>query len=73
MLIKYGINSPGFVKALEDMIKSLDVGPPGMANFTVGETLGFFIGGQGAMQNWWSDVGSQSSACSAMPIAAWRS
>jgi multiple sugar transport system substrate-binding protein len=58
--MKPRINSPGFVKALEDMVKSLEVGPPGMSNFTVGETLGFFIGGQGAMQNWWSDVGSQS-------------
>jgi multiple sugar transport system substrate-binding protein len=58
--MKPRINSPGFVKALEDMVKSLEVGPPGMANFTVGETLGFFIGGQGTMQNWWSDVGSQS-------------
>jgi multiple sugar transport system substrate-binding protein len=58
--MKPRINSPGFVRALEDMVKSLEVGPPGMANFTVGETLGFFIGGQGAMQNWWSDVGSQS-------------
>ena len=58
--MKPRINSPGFVKALEDMVKSLEVGPPGMSNFTVGETLGFFIGGQGAMENWWSDVGSQS-------------
>ena len=49
--MKPRINNPGFVRALEYMVKFSKLGPPGMANFTTADTYGLFIGGNGAMEN----------------------
>ena len=52
------INSPAFVRALEDMIAALEWAPPDQANADLLKTYGDFLAGTGTMAHWWSDIGS---------------
>jgi len=52
------INSPGFVRALEDMIAAVQWAPPDQGNADLLKTLGDFLAGTGSMTHWWSDIGS---------------
>ncbi|HEY8448353.1 MAG TPA: extracellular solute-binding protein [Thermomicrobiales bacterium] len=52
------INSPAFVRALEDMIAAVDAAPPDQVNADLLKTLGDFLAGTGTMVHWWADVGS---------------
>jgi multiple sugar transport system substrate-binding protein len=52
------INSPAFVRALDDMINALQWAPPDQANADLLKTLGDFLAGTGSMAHWWSDIGS---------------
>ena len=52
------INSPAFVKALEDMIAALGYAPPDQANADLLQNLDNFLAGTGTMCHWWADVGS---------------
>jgi multiple sugar transport system substrate-binding protein len=52
------INSPAFVRALDDMIAAVDWAPPDQTNADLLKTLGDFLAGYGSMAHWWADVGS---------------
>ena len=52
------INSPGFVRALEDMIAAVEWAPPDQTNADLLKTLGDFLAGSGSMAHWWADIGS---------------
>ncbi|MDQ3654315.1 MAG: extracellular solute-binding protein, partial [Chloroflexota bacterium] len=52
------INSPAFVRALEDMIAGLEWAPPDQQNADLLQNLGLFLAGTGTMCHWWADVGS---------------
>jgi multiple sugar transport system substrate-binding protein len=52
------INSPAFVRALEDMIAALPAAPPDQQNADLLKTLGDFLAGTGSMAHWWADIGS---------------
>jgi multiple sugar transport system substrate-binding protein len=52
------INSPAFVRALDDMIKAKAAAPPDYENSQLLKTLGDFLAGTGTMVHWWADVGS---------------
>jgi multiple sugar transport system substrate-binding protein len=52
------INSPAWVRALEDMVGALPYAPPDYVNADLLKTLDDFLAGTGAMAHWWADVGS---------------
>lgn len=52
------INSPAFVRALEDMVAALEFAPPDQQNADLLQNLGNFLAGSGTMSHWWADVGS---------------
>jgi len=51
------INDPGHVQALEDWIKMIEVGVPGMINMDSGEIRGVYAAGEAAMAIDWGDIG----------------
>ncbi|WP_205801957.1 extracellular solute-binding protein [Micromonospora thermarum] len=50
------INTPGFVRALEDMVKAKSTWPAGGANFGLGDEIFSFGGGQALMSYSWDDA-----------------
>ncbi len=52
------INSPAFVRALDDMIAAIPWAPPDQTNADLLKTLGDFLAGTGSMAHWWADIGS---------------
>lgn len=52
------INSPAFVRALQDMIDALEHAPPDQINADLVKTRADFWAGTGSMVHWWADVGS---------------
>ena len=52
------VNNPGWVKALEDYIKSLKLAPPGALNYSSGDTRQQFAGGKTSMNFDWGDTGT---------------
>ncbi|MFP1629284.1 extracellular solute-binding protein [Streptomyces sp. 5K101] len=50
------INTPGFVRALEDMVKAKSTWAPGGANFGLGDEILSFGGGQSVMSYSWDDA-----------------
>ena len=52
------INSPAFVRALQDMIDVVPVEPADQINADLLTTFAQMLGGQGAMTAWWGDIGS---------------
>ena len=52
------INNPGWVKALEDYIKSVEFSPPGALGFSSGDIRTAFAGGKVAMNFDWGDTGT---------------
>jgi multiple sugar transport system substrate-binding protein len=52
------INSPAFVRALEDMIAGIEFAPPDQQNADLLQNLSNFLAGTGTMCHWWADVGS---------------
>lgn len=56
--MKPRINSPAFVRALEDMIAALEFAPPDQQNADLLQNLDNFLAGTGTMCHWWADVGS---------------
>jgi len=52
------INSPAFVRALEEMVAGLEWAPPDQQNADLLQNLGNFLAGSGTMCHWWADVGS---------------
>lgn len=53
------VNSPAFVRALDDMIAAVPWAPPDQTNADLLKTLGDFLAGYGSMAHWWADIGSQ--------------
>jgi len=51
------INNPGFVRALEDWVALVKLGPPGMINFDSGDVRSQFAAGAGALAKDWGDTG----------------
>jgi len=52
------INSPAFVRALQDMIDAIPAAPPDQQNADLLKTLGDFLAGTGSMAHWWADIGA---------------
>ncbi|MFT4037270.1 MAG: hypothetical protein QM692_03745 [Thermomicrobiales bacterium] len=52
------INSPAFVRALQDMIDVVPVEPADQINADLLTTFAQMLGGQGSMAAWWGDIGS---------------
>lgn len=52
------VNNPAFVRALQDMIDTIDVQPADQRNADLLTTLGQILGGTGSACAWWGDVGS---------------
>lgn len=52
------LNNPGWVKGLEDYIRSVGVSPPGALNFQSGDIRTAFASGQVAMNFDWGDTGT---------------
>ncbi len=52
------INSPAFVRALEDIVAALEWAPPDQQSADLLTNLGNFLAGTGTMSHWWADVGS---------------
>ncbi len=52
------INSPAWVRALEDMVAALAWAPPDQTNAELLRNLDNFLAGTGTMCHWWADVGS---------------
>jgi multiple sugar transport system substrate-binding protein len=52
------INSPAWVRALEDMTAALQWAPPDQTNAELLRNLDNFLAGSGTMCHWWADVGS---------------
>lgn len=50
------INTPGFVRALENMVEAKSTWPPGGANFGLGDEIFSFGGGQTLMSYTWDDA-----------------
>ncbi|MFE7647891.1 extracellular solute-binding protein [Streptomyces phaeoluteigriseus] len=50
------INTPGFVRALDDMVKAKSIWAPGGANFGLGDEIFSFGGGQTLMSYSWDDA-----------------
>jgi len=55
------INNPGWVKGLEDYIRSINVSPPGATGFSSGDIRTAFAGGKVAMNFDWGDTGTVAS------------
>lgn len=55
--MKPQINNPGFVKALEDWVALVKLGPPGMINFDSGDVRSQFAAGTAALAVDWGDTG----------------
>jgi len=57
--MKPRVNNPAFVRAIQDVLDTLDSQPPDQINADPG-TTGFqqFLAGTGAMLSWWGDIGS---------------
>ncbi len=53
------INSPAFVRALEDIIAAIPAAPPDQPNAGWLQSLDEFLGGAGTMAHWWADIGSE--------------
>ncbi|MGP1397092.1 MAG: extracellular solute-binding protein [Inquilinaceae bacterium] len=51
------VNNPGWLKALEDYIRSVEYSPPGALNFSSGDIRTAFAGGTVAMNFDWGDTG----------------
>lgn len=51
------VNNPGWVRALEDYIRSSKLAPPGALNFNFGDVNSNFAGGKVAMAIGWGDTG----------------
>jgi multiple sugar transport system substrate-binding protein len=51
------INSPAFVRALDDMIAAVPWAPPDQTNADLLKTLGDFLAGTGSMVHWFADIG----------------
>lgn len=51
------INNPGWVRGLEEYIRSSELAPPNALNFTFGEVNAAFAGGQVAQSIGWGDTG----------------
>ena len=56
--MKSKINSPAFVRALQDMIDAIPFAPPDQQNADLLKTLGDFLAGTGSMAHWWADIGA---------------
>lgn len=56
--MKPKINSPAFVRALQDMIDAIPAAPPDQQNADLLKTLGDFLAGTGTMAHWWADIGA---------------
>ncbi|MGI8486208.1 MAG: extracellular solute-binding protein [Thermomicrobiales bacterium] len=56
--MKAKINSPAFVRALQDMIDAIPAAPPDQQNADLLKTLGDFLAGTGTMAVWWADIGA---------------
>lgn len=56
--MKPRLDEPGFIKGMEDMVKQIDTGPPGVVGFGFPETRPVFISGQAAMDRDWGDIGT---------------
>lgn len=54
------INTPGFVKALEDWKTALQWGPPDMLSYDWAANAQSFIGGRAALNIQWGDIGPMS-------------
>jgi multiple sugar transport system substrate-binding protein len=52
------VNNPGWVKALDDYIKSIKFSPPGATGFSSGDIRTAFAGGKVAMNFDWGDTGT---------------
>ena len=52
------VNNPGWVKALDDYVRSVKFSPPGALNFASGEVRTTFASGQSAMNFDWGDTGT---------------
>ncbi|MFW6138387.1 MAG: ABC transporter substrate-binding protein [Spirochaetota bacterium] len=52
------INSPGHVKALEDLTEMVQYGPEGMIGWTLGEAWDLFLKGDAVLTYTWGDLGS---------------
>ena len=52
------INNPGWVKALDDYIRSVKFSPPGATGFSSGDVRTAFAGGKVAMNFDWGDTGT---------------
>jgi len=52
------VNNPGWVRALEDYIRSVSCAPPGALNWNSGDIRTAFAGGQVAMNFDWGDTGT---------------
>jgi multiple sugar transport system substrate-binding protein len=51
------VNNPGWVKALEDYVRSVKYSPAGALNYGYGDVNTAFAGGQAAMALGWGDTG----------------
>jgi multiple sugar transport system substrate-binding protein len=56
--MKPKINSPAFVRALDDMIAMVPFAPPDQQNADLLKTLGDFLAGTGTSAHWWADIGA---------------
>lgn len=54
------INTPGFVKALEDWTTALQWGPPDMLSYDWAANAQAFVGGRAALNIQWADIGPMS-------------
>ncbi|MGQ9849047.1 MAG: ABC transporter substrate-binding protein, partial [Aggregatilineaceae bacterium] len=52
------VNNPGWVKALEDYMRSTKLGPPEMVNWDVADTRNYFPAGLSVFNIDWGDVGT---------------
>ncbi len=52
------IDSPAFVRALDDIIAAVPSAPPDQVNAGWLENLDGFLGGAGTMAHWWADIGA---------------
>jgi len=57
--MKPRVNNPAWVRAIQDVLDTLDAQPPDQINADPG-TTGFqqFLAGTGSMLSWWGDIGS---------------
>jgi multiple sugar transport system substrate-binding protein len=63
------INTPGFVKALEDWKTALQWGPPDMTSYDWAANAQSFIGGQAVLNIQWGDIGPMSADPNASVVA----